>query len=86
MFDPVLNSMLKRTEVESKHFKQRILCYHCYRRIEGKILYYDDKPFDEFCFQFRYVLFTRDKDEEYKRKLLEETLEKKRSEIESSEM
>jgi hypothetical protein len=82
LFDPVLGSRRKNfnKKSEPKPFKNWALCYHCYKHIEGKVYYYDDKPFDEFCFQFRYVLFPPDKEKDEKKEQLGKALARERAE------
>ena len=75
LFDPVIELSRKNQNVNKDTFKgPRFACFHCYRPIKGKVYFYDDKPFDEFCYQFRYVISIIEEDEIEKRKLLEKAL------------
>lgn len=76
LFDPVISSSFGKIEHKKKALSPNPLCFHCYKKIEGKIYYHDDLPFDRFCWQFRYILFPKDKDDEEKRILLQKALEK----------
>jgi hypothetical protein len=80
LFDPVLDAKRKKEEPDSEPTSQNIICYHCYGKILGKIYYFEDKPFDKFCWQFRYVILPEDKESDEKKKKMEEALEKLRAE------
>jgi hypothetical protein len=79
LFDPVIDMARKNQTNDKDTFEGPIFaCFHCYRPIKGKVYFYDDKPFDKFCYQFRYVIDIVEEDEEEKRKLLEKALARDR--------
>ncbi len=59
IFDPVLDSTVSVEEDETilrDIFNQPILCAHCYRAIKGKYFQSGKNYYDEYCWQFRFVV------------------------------
>ena len=58
LFDPVLNTIYTDEEVqlEPGGFNKPLLCAHCYRPIKGKYFQSGKNYYDEFCWQFRFVI------------------------------
>ena len=59
LFDPVLdNSVIYDDEILSdpEFFSQPLICAHCYRPIRGKYFQSGKNYYDEFCWQFRFVV------------------------------
>lgn len=59
LFDPILNSEL--VEEEEMQFEpgttnQPLICAHCHRLIKGKYFQSGKNYYDEFCWQFRFVI------------------------------
>jgi hypothetical protein len=59
IFDPIIDTeILFETEPEVIRdlFSQPIICSHCYKPIKGKYYQSGKDYYDEFCWQFRYVI------------------------------
>lgn len=44
------------TIIEQDAFSQPLICAHCYRPIKGKFFQSGKNFYDEFCWQFRFVI------------------------------
>jgi hypothetical protein len=58
-FDPVLNSSLVEDEIlliDPQSYSQPMICAHCYRGIKGKYYQSGNNYYDEYCWQFRFVI------------------------------
>lgn len=83
LFDPVLE-MREKNRNDNDYYKgPKLLCFHCYNEIKGKVYFYDDKPYDEYCYQFRYVINPVEEELEERKKLLEKALDRDRQKIDS---
>ena len=63
IFDPILQSLIDEdlaNIVTTTPFTRRLLCNHCYRRIEGKIHQDGNKYYDAYCWSMRAVLENND--------------------------
>jgi hypothetical protein len=68
LFDPILDIMIHEftefelvvedTDETTFKLSQSIACAHCYRPIVGKFHRDGDKYYDDYCWQFRYVIGT----------------------------
>ena len=59
LFDPVLNSVFAAEDevlVDPATFTQPLICAHCYRAIKGKYFQSGKNYYDEYCWQFRFVI------------------------------
>ena len=58
-FDPILNSSLYEDEiiyVDHQIYSLPMICAHCYRPIKGKYFQSGKDYYDEYCWQFRFVI------------------------------
>jgi hypothetical protein len=59
LFDPVLNSSIfsvEDSEIIRDLSSQPLICAHCYRPIRGKFFQSGKNYYDDFCWQFRFVI------------------------------
>ena len=58
LFDPVLDKVYTEDEflVEPGGFNKPLMCAHCYRPIKGRYYQSGKNYYDEFCWQFRFVI------------------------------
>jgi hypothetical protein len=59
LFDPVLNSSIfsvEDSEIIRDLLSQPLICAHCYRPIRGKFFQSGKNYYDDFCWQFRFVI------------------------------
>ena len=43
-------------QFRAKPKRSGFLCYHCHKEIKGQIYWDDERPYDPYCWQFRFVL------------------------------
>ena len=59
LFDPVLNSACSEEEsilYEPGSMNKPLICSHCYRPIKGKYFQSGENFYDEYCWQFKFVI------------------------------
>ena len=59
LFDPVLNSACSEEEsilYEPGSLNKPLICSHCYQPIKGKFFQSGENYYDEYCWQFRFVV------------------------------
>ena len=58
LFDPVLNSAFESEEVQvnPESRSQPLVCSHCNQPIKGKYHQSEKNFYDEYCWQFKYVI------------------------------
>jgi hypothetical protein len=58
LFDPILNSVLSEDieGSEYQHLGKPLVCAHCYRPIKGRLHQSGENFYDEYCWQFKFVI------------------------------
>jgi len=58
LFDPVLNSVLNDDAlmIQEGPFVKSLVCAHCYKPIKGKYFQSGENYYDEYCWQFKFVI------------------------------